>query len=162
SVIAPATPKRRSAMSATCSALTSGGCVSAVANIAMSVPPSLRGALEVSMTRTAYRAPGGGPYLQVELLGSAASYWAGARPRGPFQSHDQLWPSARWCWRPRMWPDAPASPRQGGARHGDQSSWESPARAGLSGSRSVSGVLSGAVIHLGRPLPAGSRRLPGA
>src|SRR5690242_17078190 len=37
-----------------------------------------------------------------------------------------------------------------------------PCKAGLSVSRSVSGILSGAVIHLGRPLPAGSCRLPGA
>ena len=40
--------------------------------------------------------------------------------------------------------------------------WENPAIAGLSVSRSVSGILSGAVIHLGRPFPVGSSRLPGA
>ena len=37
-----------------------------------------------------------------------------------------------------------------------------PCKAGLSGSRSVSGILSRTVIHLGRPLPAGSCRLPEA
>src|SRR3954449_5505678 len=31
-----------------------------------------------------------------------------------------------------------------------------PCKTGLSGSRSVSGILSGAAIHLGRPSPAGS------
>ena len=35
-------------------------------------------------------------------------------------------------------------------------------RAGPSGSRSISWILSGAVIHLGRPSPAGSCHLPGA
>src|SRR2546430_770933 len=33
---------------------------------------------------------------------------------------------------------------------------------GVSVSRSISGILAGAVIHLGRSLPAGSCRLPGA
>src|SRR5947199_3656251 len=37
-----------------------------------------------------------------------------------------------------------------------------PRAAGPSCSRSVSGILSGAAIHLGRPSPAGSCRLPGA
>src|SRR5207248_2133207 len=91
SVIAPVTPKMRPAMSAACSALTSGGCVSAVANAAMSVPPPLRGALEVSMTPTAYRAPGGTLYVPdarplredeaaeeaVELLGRARQLLGG-------------------------------------------------------------------------------------
>src|SRR6185437_15814443 len=91
SVIAPVTAKTCPAMSAACSALTSGGCVSAVANIAMSVPPPLRGALEVSMTRTAYKASGGAPYVpepgplredeaaeeRVELLGRARQLLGG-------------------------------------------------------------------------------------
>jgi hypothetical protein len=55
-------------------------------------------------------------------------------------------------------PSTVAERRAGDApvMHSPLLEWESPAFAGPSGSRSVSGILSGAAIHLGRPSPAGS------
>jgi len=66
------------------------------------------------------------------------------RPRRSADAYRTGW------WAPP--PDAPVMHAEMGK----------PRIAGLSISRSVSGILSGAVIHLGRPLPSGSCRLPGA
>src|SRR5689334_8896708 len=98
SAIAPLTPNTRSAISAACSALTSGGWVSAVANVARSI------------RARAYRAPTGAPHApetrplredeaaeeRVELLRRAAGSWAEAAIS--WADADVCCVDAETCW----------------------------------------------------------------